>query len=219
MDIAKKIISMKKTKRYIYIVAALFVLVSCFFLLFTEQYENYQIIDVSLQKVDLVIKDSDLILDKAHRNYYLLHFEVEYCNSKYKFLHTPNPKLIKGSVEQIKTAYILDSLKNKINDKFFSFKMGNIFDVTDHEQKYFQYCSSFASFNELIQQINNKKRYGAHNNIKNDCLLYIESNQNLPKKIVFHFSTYSIENSVNNNPYILNLEKDKYDDKPTFYDW
>jgi hypothetical protein len=210
--------SLKRIIRNWYIIIILTFLVACSSCLFSKQCENYRINSITFHRVSLTTNDSSLMLENHNRNYYLLHFDFEYCNCKYKFLHTPNPYYLNGSIENINSLDILDSSSHKMIDNFKSMNLKNIFIIDDGKEHY-SFCSSFIDFNELILQINTKKGYGSLNNIENDCLFYLDSNKILPQKIIVNFLSYSIECKVNNNPVRFNIEKDNDSGDPVFYNW
>ena len=193
--------------------------VFCLVSVTTKQCENYRIQSISFQKVNLINNDSSLLLDNDNRNYYLLHFDVEYCNCRYTFFDAPNPYFIKGSVENIINAFAFDSCDHNLINNFKALNLKNIFIIkTNGIDTNGFYCSSI-NFNEIILQINNKKGYGERNNIRNDCLIYLDTDQRLPQKIILKFTSYSIECLVNNDPRISEIEKFEDNGKPVLYNW
>lgn len=167
----------------------------------------------------MLSNDTTLIIDNENRNYYLLHFDFEYCNCTYKFFDAPNPYFIKGSVENITNAQTFDSNNHNIINKFKALNLKNIFIMKSNGQDRGGFYCSSGNFNEIIQQINERKGYGERNNIEDDCLLYLDDDHNLPQKIILYFSTYSIECPVNNNPINLEIEKFKDSGEIVFNHW
>jgi len=206
---------MQKKTKYIILALMLSFVSCCTISLISKQCENYRIESITFLKVHLYTTDSSLGLDTNNRNYYVLDFKINYCNCKYKFFHTPNPALINGSIENIDSASILDSMNNILNDDIKTLNLKNIFEIAN-EQDEFPFCSSYVNFNELIHQINTKEKYGSRNRIKDDFLFYIDKTHSCPKKIIVKFASYSIECLVNNNANSFNFDKIMYDGRPMY---
>lgn len=71
---------------------------------------NYEIVNANLQKIEFK--------DKPHSNYYLLTFDIVYCNYTYEFLKAPFPPGRNGSIDSLYSIKVLDKKGRNMTNKF-----------------------------------------------------------------------------------------------------
>ena len=71
---------------------------------------NYKIVNANLQKIEFK--------DKSYSNYYLLTFDIVYCNYTCEFLKAPFPPGRNGSIDSLYSIKVLDKRGCNMTNKF-----------------------------------------------------------------------------------------------------
>lgn len=166
---------------------------------------DYKIVNAKLCKIKFK--------DRTFDNYYLLTFEVEYCNFTYEFLKAPKPSGRNGSIDKIQSITVLDNkghnitalfLRNrvKINDeRFLSIVYPNKSDSTVLVTK------EESSLNEITNKINSNEDGEQPFRIDIGRIVQTEGTRPVPLILKIVFSDRQIISKVDNRTSLVSYER------------
>lgn len=190
-----------------YLSISLFVLLLCFmaYSFIDRVPQNYKIENAKLCKIKFK--------DRIYNNYYLLTFDVEYCNFTYEFLKAPKPSGRNGSIDKIQSMTVLDNKGHNIpafllrdrgkndDERYLSIvypdKSDSAVIVTREE----------GSLNEITNKINSNKDGGRPFRVDIGRIVQIESIRSDPLILKIVFSDRQIISKVDNRASLVSYER------------
>lgn len=153
-------------------------------------YRNYKITNINLSEI--IIKDSRLNLKERNR-YFLLEFEINYCNSSLTLFGGGIEPGLNGTIEPIESIKILDSNGNNISSLFHNLSIGDNDLWLDDDLVF----SESYNIDSLVNSINHRDRNEVGQRITIPRLFVIDSTSVIPNTIILSFGTHSVISHVN----------------------
>lgn len=174
------------------VILAPFAIIAC--LCWQPKDKNYKIVGISLRPIEIVDTTAQF------RQYFLLHFTVEFCNPSYGFLAGGTEPGLNGSIEKLASFRIFDINNKDITKeiKGWHTSIPNIvIDSKGDDHHYY----SHDNIDSLVNDINANVRSTRGCRIRDERIFYIEDSTISPSSIHIAFESYAITEHLSTYPY------------------